>query len=113
MRGFFVFLVVGVVCLLSCVTKTYKLESYNGVFSDEQLESIYIKEKLPPLDGWIKVNMIDYETKDTIMCRAFYKNLKKNSEYHDSILGMKYIYKRIDTTNYFTKQIIIDKNKTN
>lgn len=106
MRGFFLFLFTCCVLLQACVTQSYRLESYNGIFNDEQLDSIYNTEALPPLDGWVKINMIDFETGDTIICRAFYKNLNAKN---DSVSGIKYIYRRVNDTNYFTKQII--KNK--
>lgn len=97
--------------LLSCNPRiAYNLKSYTNIFTTEQIDSIYIVEQLPKT-GWVNANIIDAETQDTIISKAYYKDLSKSS--NDSVVGIKYLYRKVDTLQYFTKQLIIDKKKTN
>lgn len=106
MRHFILSLVVCLLC--ACGSIPFSYNTYHGVYNDAQIDSIYNVEKLPQT-GWIISNFVDDETNDTIYNKAFYIDLSKQSK--DSVIGVKYTHRKVDTIQYFTKQLIIDNKK--
>lgn len=86
----------------------FNYSTIHGSYNQEQIDSIYKAERLPQ-DGWVTFNFVDIESGDTAYNRTFYIDLTKHPQ--DSIVGIKYTHRRIDTTQYFIKQLIIDNNK--
>ena len=90
--------------LYACNSQKYFIQSYTDNFTISQIDSIFKAEKLPT-SGWLDSYFVDDEDSDTIYSYAFYKEID-----NDSIKGIKYLYRKIDNNNYFSKQIIY-KNK--
>lgn len=90
----------------------FSYNTYHGKYTTVQIDSIFKAENLPTTsNNWVKAKFVDYETNDTILSKVFYRDLSKEST--DSIVGVKYTHRVIDTTHYFIKQILIDNSKRN
>ena len=98
------FLISCMIFLYSCSPKPFMILSYTKQFSPEQIDSVFVAENLPKT-GWIEANVFDEETSDTLINSAFYREIE-----NDSIKAIKYIYRKINGSHYFSKQVI-KKNK--
>lgn len=99
-----------IVCLfISCGSSiSFSYNSSIGIYTQEQIDSIYQTEGLVG-KHWVTFKLADYETKDTAYIKVYYIDMEQNPI--DSIVGIKYTHRIIDSTQYFFKQIIIDNNK--